>query len=336
MVFALEPKFVLPGLGAIGIEDTWLVTAAGVRRSPRRRRAHPTSAEPRRLTAGSARTSGTAPRRPAQEEETWSRSRRTSGSHRIDAEGFPTVSCRGPHDRRALRHRHAHAPAGHAARCAALLRGARRRAPRGRGQHAPSLGPRVRQRRLPGADIVAQRACPRLITAQMDTADESMPLPPPEGVPLPTITFGDRLTYADRRRERAPDPHARAQRGLARASSAQRVGVLFGGDTRGVAAAQLPAARRHGGRGCATLRQLKQLPVDLSCRRTGRRWARRSSTPTSATSPASTRRWPSRSGGRRPARARLPAGRFLPEGVELDETYHDAHRANLMWAWDEV
>ncbi len=28
MVFALEPKFVLPGLGAIGIENTWLVTVA--------------------------------------------------------------------------------------------------------------------------------------------------------------------------------------------------------------------------------------------------------------------------------------------------------------------
>jgi len=32
MVFALEPKFVLPGVGAIGIENTWLVTADGVRR----------------------------------------------------------------------------------------------------------------------------------------------------------------------------------------------------------------------------------------------------------------------------------------------------------------
>ena len=30
MVFALEPKFVVPGLGAIGIEDTWLVTGAGL------------------------------------------------------------------------------------------------------------------------------------------------------------------------------------------------------------------------------------------------------------------------------------------------------------------
>jgi Xaa-Pro dipeptidase len=29
MVFALEPKFVLPGLGAIGLENTWLVTGDG-------------------------------------------------------------------------------------------------------------------------------------------------------------------------------------------------------------------------------------------------------------------------------------------------------------------
>ena len=29
---ALEPKFVLPGLGAIGIENTWVVTADGVER----------------------------------------------------------------------------------------------------------------------------------------------------------------------------------------------------------------------------------------------------------------------------------------------------------------
>jgi Xaa-Pro dipeptidase len=32
MVFALEPKFVLPGAGAIGIENTWVVTGAGVER----------------------------------------------------------------------------------------------------------------------------------------------------------------------------------------------------------------------------------------------------------------------------------------------------------------
>jgi Xaa-Pro aminopeptidase len=32
MVFALEPKFVLPGVGAVGIENTWVVTAGGVER----------------------------------------------------------------------------------------------------------------------------------------------------------------------------------------------------------------------------------------------------------------------------------------------------------------
>ena len=30
MVFALEPKFVVPGLGAVGTEDTWLVEAGGI------------------------------------------------------------------------------------------------------------------------------------------------------------------------------------------------------------------------------------------------------------------------------------------------------------------
>jgi Xaa-Pro aminopeptidase len=35
MVFALEPKFVFPGLGAIGIENTWAVTADGVERLTR-------------------------------------------------------------------------------------------------------------------------------------------------------------------------------------------------------------------------------------------------------------------------------------------------------------
>lgn len=30
MVFALEPKFVLPGIGAVGIENTYLVTSHGV------------------------------------------------------------------------------------------------------------------------------------------------------------------------------------------------------------------------------------------------------------------------------------------------------------------
>jgi len=30
MVFALEPKFVIPGTGAVGIENSYLVTDSGV------------------------------------------------------------------------------------------------------------------------------------------------------------------------------------------------------------------------------------------------------------------------------------------------------------------
>ena len=32
MVFALEPKFVFPGVGAVGIENSYLVTETGVER----------------------------------------------------------------------------------------------------------------------------------------------------------------------------------------------------------------------------------------------------------------------------------------------------------------
>ncbi len=35
MVFALEPKFVFPGVGAVGIENTWVVTAGGIERLTR-------------------------------------------------------------------------------------------------------------------------------------------------------------------------------------------------------------------------------------------------------------------------------------------------------------
>ena len=30
MVFALEPKFVIPGVGAVGVENSFLVKAAGL------------------------------------------------------------------------------------------------------------------------------------------------------------------------------------------------------------------------------------------------------------------------------------------------------------------
>ena len=47
--------------------------------------------------------------------------RRTSGSTRIDAEGFPTVAARGPHADPGVRRRHAHASAGHGSPCSSSL-----------------------------------------------------------------------------------------------------------------------------------------------------------------------------------------------------------------------
>jgi len=35
MVFALEPKFVIPGVGAVGIENSFLVTETGVEKLTR-------------------------------------------------------------------------------------------------------------------------------------------------------------------------------------------------------------------------------------------------------------------------------------------------------------
>ena len=119
-------------------------------------------------------------------------------THSIDAEGFPTLTAviltLAPRDHRG----HAHRAAGHGPRRRVPRRGGRTgRRRRGR-EHAPPLGPRVRQRRLRGrTDIVAQRGCPRLIQAELQGGDESLHLPPPEGVPLPNVTFGDRLTYTD-------------------------------------------------------------------------------------------------------------------------------------------
>ena len=35
MVFALEPKFVIPGVGAVGVENSFLVTETGVEKLTR-------------------------------------------------------------------------------------------------------------------------------------------------------------------------------------------------------------------------------------------------------------------------------------------------------------
>ena len=112
-----------------------------------------------------------------------------------------------------------------------------------------------------GVDIVAQRACPRLILAQGGAPAASVPPQPPEGVPLPTITFGDRLTYYD-------DPETvhlihtpgHSEDSLVVFLAGAR--VLFAGDA---LEWPLPNFAQRDGKNVwiHTLRQLKQLPADL-------------------------------------------------------------------------
>ena len=113
---------------------------------------------------------------------------------------------------------------------------------------------------FPAVDIVAHRSCPRLITAQAMSASETIPLQPTEGVPLPTITFGDRLLYGD------DDEHVHLLHAPGHTEDSlvvylEKARVLLGGDT---VEWPLPNLTQRGGREAwiTTLRRLKQLPVE--------------------------------------------------------------------------
>jgi cyclase len=112
-----------------------------------------------------------------------------------------------------------------------------------------------------GEDIVAQRACPRLMRAELRGGDESRHVPPPEGVPLPTMTFGDRLTYIDD----GASLHFIHTPGHSEDSLVvflPEARLLLAGDT---VEWPLPNFGQRDGAGewVRTLRQLKQLPVDV-------------------------------------------------------------------------
>jgi cyclase len=188
---------------------------------------------------------------------------------------------------------------------------------------------------FPGLDIIAQRACPRLIVAQGRTADESVPLEPPEGVPLPTITFGDRLTFSD-----APETvhliHAPGHSEDSLVVFLAGAGVLLAGDT---LESPLPNFTQRDGKDTwiHTLRQLKQLPVDIIVPSHGPATGK-------AIIDANERYisgvYEAVAGAKKAGAGRhdldLPAAAFLGDDVVLDDVYAGVHRANLVWAWDEV
>jgi glyoxylase-like metal-dependent hydrolase (beta-lactamase superfamily II) len=184
-------------------------------------------------------------------------------------------------------------------------------------------------------DIVAQRACPRLITAELQGGDESLRLPPSEGVPLPNITFGDRLTYVDAG-ETVHLIHTPGHTEDSLVVFLTQNRLLFGGDT---VEWPLPNFCQRDGREewIKTLRQLKQLPVDLVVPAHGQAMDKQIIDANEryvagvyeAVAAA-------KASGVARGDLELPPSAFLGDGVLVDEVYEAAHRDNLLWAWDEV
>ena len=86
-----------------------------------------------------------------------------------------------------------------------------------------------------------------------------------------------------------------------------------------------------------TLRQLKQLPVDLIVPAHGPAMGKKiidaNERYIAGVYAAVAEQ---KKGGAGRHELDVPAAGLLAEGVELDETYRHAHRDNLTWAWDEV
>jgi glyoxylase-like metal-dependent hydrolase (beta-lactamase superfamily II) len=188
---------------------------------------------------------------------------------------------------------------------------------------------------FPGADIVAHRTCPRLITAHITGADESVPIPPPEGVPLPTVTFGDRVSFADDD-ETVHLIHTPGHSEDSIVAFLPRARLLFAGDT---VEWPLPNLAWRGGleQWVRTLRQLKQLPADLIVPSHGPAMGKEIVDANeryllglaAAVAEARERGVPR-------GELEVPPAGLLPEGAAVDAVYEAAHHENVLRAWDEV
>jgi len=184
-------------------------------------------------------------------------------------------------------------------------------------------------------DIVAHRSCRKLMASRSYTEDESIPLPPAEGVPLPTITFGDRVTFADD----GGTLHLIHTPGHSEDSLVayhEEARLLLAGDT---LEWPLPNLCQRDGFASyvRTLRQLKQLPVTRILPGHGpvmgkeiidanQRYLEGLYEAVGA----------AKENGVSRHELTLPAEWFLPEGVVLNEFYSEAHQANVEWAFDEL
>ena len=145
---------------------------------------------------------------------------------------------------------------------------------------------------FPGCEIVAHSACPRLMIAQSRAASPELPPEPPEGIVVPTITFDDRLEFVDEM-ETVQLIHAPGHTEDSIVLYLEPERLLLAGD-----AAEWPLPTLRPARRLRRLHAHARACSGVSARRrwcphTGRRWTRRSSTPTSATSASCSRRSPS-------------------------------------------
>jgi glyoxylase-like metal-dependent hydrolase (beta-lactamase superfamily II) len=184
-------------------------------------------------------------------------------------------------------------------------------------------------------DIVAQRSCGRLIEAQMRSYSERVPPPPRQGVPLPTITFGDRLSYAgdDETLNIMHTPGHTEDSLVVYLDNAQ---VLLAGDTLEY---PLPSFQQRDGWEVwvKTLRQLKQLPVERNVPSHGPAMGKElihlhERYITGLYEAVAEQK---HAGARRDD-VEVPPERLLGSGADLDATYRDAHRENVERAYDEL
>jgi glyoxylase-like metal-dependent hydrolase (beta-lactamase superfamily II) len=184
-------------------------------------------------------------------------------------------------------------------------------------------------------DIVAHRSCRKLMASRSYAEDESIPLPPTEGVPLPTIAFGDRVTFADDGGTlHLIHTPGHSEDSLVAYYEAAR--LLLAGDT---VEWPLPHLCQRDGFASyvRTLRQLKQLPVTRILPGHGPVMGKEiiDANQRYLEGLYEAVRGAKENGVSRHELA-LPAEWFLPEGVELNEFYAEAHQANVEWAFDEV
>ena len=258
-------------------------------------------------------------------------------AHVIDAEGFPTLSAVVLTPRRAIVVDTLTGPRRHATRSSSSSTRRPATAAVVVVEHAPPLGPRVRQRRLPGR---GHRRAARLPAPHPGGAAGRRRVAAPAAVrgrPAAQRHLRRPAHVRGRGRDRAPHPHARPQRGLAGRVPRREPPAARRRHGR-VAAAQLLASATGREEWVRTLRQLKQLPADLVVPAHGPAMDKQHHRRQRALRDRRLRGGRRGQGRRRRAAARSSCRRSSssPAASRSTRCTQAVHRENLLWAWDEV